>query len=130
MFTTQKLIDMKKTMREFFCAVILIAVMSAGLSAAERQKNEVVTIQTSAICGSCKARLEKALKATDGVEEAMLNLNNKKMKIKYDHSKTNADKLREVIANTGYDADNVKKNEEAFNNLPPCCQKPMEGDMK
>ncbi len=120
---------MKKIMREFFFAIILITVVSAGVSAAEKQKNQVVTIQTSAICGSCKARLEKALKATDGVEEAMLNLNNKKMKIKYDPSKTDADKLREVIANTGYDADNVKKNEEAFNNLPHCCQKPMEGDM-
>ena len=119
---------MKKVMREFFCAVILIAAMSVGLSAAERQKSEVVTIQTSAICGSCKARLEKVLKATDGVEEAILNLNNKKMKIKYDPTKTDADKLREVISNTGYDADNVKKKEDAYAKLHMCCQKPMEGD--
>lgn len=51
------------------------------------------------------------------------------MKVKYDPLKTNPDKLREVIANTGYDADGVKKNETAFSKLPECCQRPMEGDM-
>ena len=111
------------------CAAVLIAVMSAGVSAAVKQKSETVTIKTSAICNSCKNRLEKALKATDGVEEAALNLNNKKMKIKFDPAKTNANQLRQVIANTGYDADDVKKNETAYNNLPHCCQKPMEGEM-
>ncbi len=116
-------------MKSFFCAVVLIAVTSAGVSAAESQKSKVVSIKTSAICGSCKNRIEKAVKATDGVQEAMLNLNSKKIKIKYDPSKTNADKLRAVIAGTGYDADDVKKNEDAFGKLPMCCQKPMEGDM-
>lgn len=120
---------MNATLKSFVASFALIAFISIGLHAAEKQKSETVTIQTSAICGSCKARLEKTLKATEGVEEAMLNLNNKKIKIKFDPAKTNADKLREVIANTGYDADNVKKNEEAFKKLPECCQRPMEGDM-
>lgn len=120
---------MNKLMKQFFCAFMLIAFLSAGVSAAERQKSQVVTIKTSAICGSCKARLEKVLKATDGVEEAQLNLNNKKVKIKYDPSKINPDKLRVVIANTGYDADELKKNEDAYGKLPHCCQKPMEGDL-
>jgi copper chaperone CopZ len=120
---------MKRSIKQFFYAVILVAAMSTGVTAAEKQKSQIVTIQTSAICGSCKARLEKVLNATDGVEEAMLNLNNKKMKIKYDPAKTNPDKLREVISNTGYDADNVKKKEESYAKLPQCCQRPMEGDM-
>lgn len=120
---------MNQQVKSFLAAFFLIAVISTGLQAAEKQKSQVVTIQTSAICGSCKARIEKVLKATDGVEEAMLNLNNKKVKIKYDPTKTNPDKLREVISNTGYDADGSKKNEEAYKKLPMCCQKPMEGDM-
>ena len=119
---------MKIQLKSFFCSFILIAILSIGVTAAEKQKSQTITIQTSAICGSCKARIEKVLKATDGVEEVLLNLNNKKVKIKYDPSKINADKLREVIANTGYDADGVKKNEVAFGKLPMCCQKPMPGD--
>lgn len=120
---------MNPTIKSFCASFVLIALLSLGLSAAEKSKNETVTIQTSAICGSCKARLEKTIKATEGVEDALLNLNNKKIKIKYDPSKTNPDKLRQVIANTGYDADGIKKNEESFKKLPECCQKPMEGDM-
>lgn len=116
---------MKNQIKSFLSALSLILVLSAGLSAAEKQKSETITIKTSAICESCKARLEKSLKATEGVEEAILNLNNKKMKIKYDPSKTNPDKLREAIANTGYDADDVKKNPKAYDGLPMCCQKPM-----
>lgn len=103
--------------------------LSVGVYAAEKTKAEVVTIKTSAICGSCKKRIEKVLLATPGVEEAILNLNNKKVKVKYNGAKITADGIRKVIANAGYDADDVKKNEQAFNSLPACCQKPMEGDM-
>ncbi len=116
---------MKNNLKSFLCSIALIIVLSIGVSAAEKQKSETVTIQTSAVCESCKARLEKKVKAVDGVEEALLNLNNKKIKIKFDPSKTNAVALREVIANTGYDADALTKNAEAFEKLPMCCQKPM-----
>src|ERR1043165_8111480 len=117
---------MIKVMKGFVCAMVLISLVSMSVRAAE--KKQVVNIKTSAICGSCKNRIEKAVKAVDGVEEAQLNLNNKKIKIKYDPAKTDADKLRATIAATGYDADDVKKSEDAFDKLPMCCQKPMAGD--
>lgn len=116
-------------LKQFFSAIVLITVMSVGLYAGEKQKSAVVTIKTSAICGSCKSRIEKAIKAVEGVEEVMLNMNNKKLKVKYNPDKTGPDKLREVVAATGYDADDVKKNPDAFAKLPQCCQMPMEGDM-
>lgn len=120
---------MNNYLKSFFASFVLIALLSLGVTAAEKGKSETVTIKTSAICGSCKARIEKVVKATAGVEEALLNLNNKKLKIKFNPQVTNADKLREVISAAGYDADAVKKNETAFEKLPACCQKPMEGDM-
>ena len=81
-----------------------------------------LTIQTSAICESCKNRIEKALKATDGIVSANLNLDNKKIKVKYDPTKLSPDQIRAAIAGTGYDADGVKANADAFKALPPCCQ--------
>ncbi len=120
---------MKSQFKYFFVSFFLISVLSAGLSAAEKGKSQVVNIKTSAICGSCKARIERAVKAVDGVEEALLNLHNKKLKVKFDPLKTDAGKIRTTVSNTGYDADEIKKNEEAFNKLPECCQRPMEGDM-
>lgn len=120
---------MKPILKSFMASVVLILVLSAGVYAAEKQKSEVANIKTSAICGSCKKRIERVLLATPGVEEAILNLNNKKVKVKFDASKVTLVQIKQVIADTGYDADDVKKNEDAFNKLPECCQRPMEGDV-
>ena|ERR1019366_1234171 len=119
---------MKKQAIHFLSATTLILILSFALKAAVKGKGETVTIQTSAICESCKKRIEKAVKATDGVQEANLNLNNKKIKVKYDPALVSPDQIRTAIANTGYDADYIKKNEEAFNKLPMCCQHPEEGE--
>ena len=114
---------MKTQVKFFAAALMLVAFMSSFAGSPAKPKTEVVNIQTTAVCESCKARIEKALKSTDGVIEANLNLTNKKIKVKYNSEKTTADQIRTVIANTGYDADNVKKNEDGFKKLPHCCQK-------
>jgi copper chaperone CopZ len=113
---------MKTQVKYFLSAAVLILFLSFGANAAVKAKTNTVTIQTSAICESCKNRIEKALKATDGVKEANLNLNNKKIKVKYDPTVISDEQVRTVISNTGYDADYIKKNEEAYTKLPKCCQ--------
>ena len=113
-----------KTQITFFAGALLVAFMiTSSLNVSAKAKAEVVTIKTSAVCESCKARIEKVLKNTDGVLEAKLNLDDKKVKVKYDPEKTTPDQIRTVIANTGYDADNVKKTDDGFKKLPHCCQK-------
>lgn len=115
---------MKKYIQSFGASFILIAFLATTVEVTASSKAKVVTIKTSAVCGSCKARIEKTLKATEGVEEAILNLNSKQVKIKYDPAKTSPDKLREAVAAIGYNADEVKANAEAYYKLPGCCQKP------
>jgi len=112
-------------LKSFFTAVLLIAFISVGLNAAVKPKGETVTIQTSAICESCKKRIETTLSSTTGIESVNLNLKDKKLKVKYDPTEITPLQIRSIISNTGYDADDMKKNEEAFNKLPHCCQKPM-----
>jgi mercuric ion binding protein len=114
---------MKSSIKYFASALLLITILTGTMSASRPKAVEVVTIQTTAVCEACKARIEKALKSADGVISANLNLDDKKIKVKYNPDKTTADQIRTVIANTGYDADGVKKNPEAFNSLPKCCQK-------
>ena len=114
---------MKSSIKYFASALLLITILTGMVSASRPKAAEVVTIQTSAVCESCKARIEKALKSADGVISASLNLDNKKIKVKYNPDKTSPDQIRTVIAGTGYDADGIKASPEAFNNLPKCCQK-------
>jgi copper chaperone CopZ len=114
---------MNSTIKSFLGAFLLIAILSAATEVAALSKSKTVNIKTSAVCGSCKARIEKALTAAEGVEAAILNLNNKSVKVKYNPAITSPEKLREVVSNTGYNADEVKANEEAYHKLPGCCQK-------
>ena len=46
----------------------------------------------------------------------------KKIDVSFDDSKTNLDAIHKAIANSGYDTDKVAGNEEAYKDLPGCCQ--------
>jgi len=114
---------MKTQLKSFVCAIALITFMSVGMEAIAKNKGATVSIKTSAVCESCKKRIEKAVLAVEGVEKASLNLGNKEIKVKYDPAKTSPEKIRSAVSGTGYDADDVKKNEQAYTKLPHCCQK-------
>lgn len=62
-----------------------------------------VTIRVKGMtCGGCATSVEKALKSTEGVEEARVHFERGKAVIKYDDQKVTVAKLREVINNTGF----------------------------
>ena len=55
-------------------------------------------------CSKCSASVTKALKATAGVEDAQVSSDKGEAVIKYDDSKLDEAKLREVINSTGFKA--------------------------
>lgn len=55
-------------------------------------------------CASCVALVEKALKKTDGVSEATVNLSTEKAYVEFDESKVSVSKLISAVKNSGYDA--------------------------
>lgn len=81
-----------------------------------------VTIQTNAICGMCKTNIETALAGVEGVQMAELDLVTKKVKIKYDGKVVDEAALRQAIANTGYNADDVPARPKAQEALDACCK--------
>ena len=87
-------------------------------------KSRTVTanIKTSAVCGMCKERIEEKLNYTKGVVFAELNLDNKVLTVRYKTKVITADQIRKVISKTGYHADDLIRDLEAFNNLPGCCR--------
>ncbi len=115
---------MNHMISSFIRAFIFIGAIAFGIQATVMPKTKVVNIKTSAVCESCKKRIEKGLSQETGVVESLLNLNSKQVKIKYDPAKTSDAQLRQAIANMGYNADDVKANAEAYHKLPACCQKP------
>ena len=55
-------------------------------------------------CSKCSGSVEKALKATPGVEKVEVNHEKKEAVVEYDDEKVTEAKLREVINGTGFKA--------------------------
>lgn len=101
------------------CAVLFVFTINAQDKV---QKTQVIEIQTSAVCGECKDRLEEKLNYTKGVVFAELDLDTKIITVKF-KTKTISDyQIHQIISNTGYHAGEMPRNETAFNKLPACCR--------
>jgi periplasmic mercuric ion binding protein len=108
----------------FVFALILGVVFSTAAN--KPGKDKEVKIKTSAVCEMCKERIEKNLTLSKGISEAVLNLEDKVVTVKYNPKKTDEAQIRKVITETGYDADNLVCSQKAHDKLPECCQKTSE----
>lgn len=116
-----------KTINIKFNLIIVLFLFVNFVFAQDKKKTETIVIKTSSICGTCKYNIEKALSLEKGVKSVVLDVDSKIATIVYKPSKTNPDKLRKAISEAGYDADEVKANPKAYENLAPCCKKEFKG---
>ncbi|GDX52923.1 hypothetical protein LBMAG27_19700 [Bacteroidota bacterium] len=111
--------------------IIIIALLFSGFTSAFTNKSfasviggkEKAVIQTSAMCGECQEKIEGAVKILDGIKSVDLNLDNKKLTVVFNPTLISLAQIKTAISAVGYDADEVKANGEAYNNLPKCCKK-------
>jgi copper chaperone CopZ len=89
----------------------------------QAENTQEIKIKTSAQCEQCKERIEKALNKSKGILKAELDLETKEAIVLFDSEQTDAQKIRQIISKTGYDADDVPANKKAYNKLPKCCKK-------
>jgi copper chaperone CopZ len=92
-----------------------------GLTFGQKKIEETI-IQTSAQCGDCKDRIESKLNYTKGVVFAELDLESKKVTVRYKTKSISLQEIKQAIASIGYSADDVKAKEEDVLKLPKCCQ--------
>jgi copper chaperone len=84
--------------------VTCVLVLTVGVITAAAF-TKTVTIKVEGMkCEKCSASVTKALKATEGVEEAKVSSDKGEAVIKYDDQKLTETKLREVINSTGFKA--------------------------
>ncbi|NSW45460.1 MAG: heavy-metal-associated domain-containing protein [Bacteroidales bacterium] len=88
------------------------------------QNKSEIKIKTSAQCGMCKERIEKALAYEKGIYSSNLDLKTKEVTVVYNPQKTSPDKIRLAISKVGYQADDLKADPFAYEELPPCCKLP------
>jgi P-type Cu+ transporter len=74
-----------------------------------------VTLPVSGMtCAACSARVQRALQKQPGVQEAAVNLMVNSATVTFDPGSTSAERLVEVIRDTGYDAELPTPAENAF----------------
>ncbi len=106
--------------------IIILFASSFILSVTAQDKGpkfEDINIKTSAQCDECKMRIEKVLVWEPSIKSANLNVETKIVTVKYKPKKITPDEIRRVIADVGYDADDMTADKEAYDILPGCCKK-------
>ena len=105
-------------MKKIFIAVFSILTINAWA------QKETVQIKTSAECvaNCCKDRIEEEMQFTKGVTAVNLDVESQVLTVTFKTKKNSVDNIRKIISNLGYNADDVRANEGAHNDLPNCCQ--------
>lgn len=108
--------------------IILLFTLFCGISwsaAAQAKKPVTVKISTPTVqCDQCKKHIENYMKREEGIVKTVVDYRRKTATITYLPNRTNIENIKTGIANAGYDADDVKANEDSYKALPTCCKKP------
>ncbi len=113
----------------FLALIILLSVVELGAQNDKKKKEiklETVEIQTSAVCGMCKEKLEHDLAFEKGVRSVKLDDETKVLTIKFKKGKNNKENLKKAVTKVGYDADELEAEPKAYKALPACCKKDVE----
>ena len=100
-----------------FAAILFLAMTTVIANAAKTEK-----IKVYGNCGSCKSRIEKAVKAIKGVTAATWNKDDAMLTVTFDENKTSVLKIEEATAKVGHDTDHTRAADKTYDGLPGCCQ--------
>lgn len=95
---------------------------------AQTAAKKTATINTPTVqCEKCKARIENYMSHEDGIVKINVDYKKKITTVTYIPDRTNIENIKAMIANVGYDADDVTAEPDAYKRLPTCCKKPADG---
>ncbi|WP_191858465.1 heavy-metal-associated domain-containing protein [Hanstruepera ponticola] len=116
----------------------VVAIAALGLTSCKNETKKVEDTTTTEVskeiamtdlsfgvrgnCGMCKSTIEKAANSVEGVASANWDVDKKKIDVSFDDTKTDAMAIHKAIAASGYDTEKVAGSEEAYKDLPGCCQ--------
>jgi mercuric ion binding protein len=103
--------------------LVLFFTVLIVFSSSSLRSQDTLTLRTSVICGMCKSKVETELGYVRGVRKVEVDLMARQVNIVYQARKISAQRLREILSEVGYDADEIKAKKEAYDQLPACCRK-------
>ncbi len=109
--------------------VIISLLLLPAFAISSNKKTETIVIKTTIYCDhclqceSCGDRIKKELPYIKGVTFAKFDDMAMTFTITFNTGKTTPEKIRQAIANIGYDADDIKANPKALEKFDACCLK-------
>jgi len=100
----------------------LILVFLLGTTAIFAGNTKTEKLKVYGNCEMCEERIEKAVKAIDGVTKADWYKETKMLKVTFDESKVTLDDIHKTVAKVGHDTDKVKADDKVYNALHECCK--------
>jgi periplasmic mercuric ion binding protein len=104
----------------------LIGLTTATMAQQKAQLTAVIKTPTVQ-CQQCKDRIEKYMSHEEGIVKLTVDYKKKITTVTYLTDRTNIENIKAMIANVGYDADDVTAEPDAYKRLPTCCKKPEDG---
>ncbi len=93
-------------------------------SFAQQKVTDKAVIKTpTVICDMCKDKIETSLAHEYGITSVKVDVKKKTTTVTWITDRTNIENIKTAIANIGYDADDVTREESAYKKLPKCCKK-------
>lgn len=114
-------------MKKLQWMVLLLAGFAAPAIAQQKAKLTVVIKTPTVQCEMCKTRIENYLSHEDGILKTVVDYKKKTTTVTYMTDRTNIENIKTMIANCGYDADDVTAEPDSYKRLPTCCKKPEDG---
>lgn len=105
----------------------IFILFACGFSAFAQQKTAgKAIIKTPGLtCDACKDRVERALFKQYGITSAKADVKKKTTTVTWVTDRTDIEQIKTMIANAGFDADDVAAEETAYKRLPVTCRKPV-----
>lgn len=108
---------MKNTVKMVLMALASLMVMSF----AKPPKKTTTSFKVMGTCDMCKSRIESALDVS-GVRKAVWDVNTETLTVTFNPRKLEEIQLHNLCAIAGHDTEKVKASEQAYADLPECCQ--------
>jgi periplasmic mercuric ion binding protein len=108
--------------------IFLSFICLAFATMAQQKAQLTAVIKTPTVqCQECKDRIEKYMSHEDGIVKINVDYKKKITTVTYLTDRTNIENIKALIANVGYDADDVTAEPDSYKRLPTCCKKPEDG---
>ena len=100
----------------------LMLVLGQAYATSSQDKLTTETFKVFGNCGMCKRTIEGSLEGVKGINKFEWNQETKQMKVVFNEDVINLNQIKQLIADVGYDTDEIKAKNGKYNKLPGCCQ--------